>query len=154
MFQWSTILDAIAAGKKRPEDYPSYTPCAGSLELPILKSWSEGKVVAEFPVSEKYHNSRGQLFGGYFGILADMVFCFTTMTILKGDEGYSTSDLRVTYFRPVSNGTLHIEGNVLHRSKKSVHVEALMKDDDGRLVAKGDGVMSIIPMSSIYPKKE
>ncbi|MFA5055623.1 MAG: PaaI family thioesterase [Dehalococcoidia bacterium] len=118
-----------------------------------MKSWSQGKISAEFHISEKYHNSRGHLFGGYFGVLADMTFCYTVMTVLK-DEGYSTSDLRITYFRPVSSGTLHIEGRVLHRSKKSVHVEALFNDDEGRLVAKADGVMSIIPMSTIYPKKE
>jgi len=76
------------------------------------------------------------------------------MTILKGDEGFSTSDLRITYFRPVSKGTLHIEGRVLHHSRKSVHVEALFNDEDGKLVAKGDGIMSIMPMSSVYPKKE
>ena len=153
MFQWSTILDAIVSGKTNPEDFPSYTPCADYLEFPILKSWSEGKVLAEFPVSEKYHNSRGQLFGGYFGVLADMIFCFTTMTILKGDEAYSTSDLRVTYFRPVSKGTLRIEGRVLHHSRKSVHVEALFNDEDGKLVAKGDGIMSLRPMSAVYSKK-
>ena len=153
MFQWSRVLDDVIAGKPASE-FPSYTPCADYLDFPILKSWSEGKVYADFPISEKYHNSRGHLFGGYFGVLADMTFCFTVMTILKGDEGFSTSDLRITYFRPVSSGTLHIEGRVLHRSKKSVHVEAIFNDDEGKLVAKGDGVMSIIPMSSIYPKKE
>ena len=154
MFQWSTILDAVASGKKSPEDFPSYAPCADYLEFPILKSWSEGRIMAEFPISEKYHNSRGYLFGGYFGVLADMTFCLTVMTILNGDEGFSTSDLRVTYFRPVSKGTLHIEGRVLHHSRKAVHVEALFNDEEGRLVAKGDGIMSIVPMSAIYPRKE
>lgn len=153
MFQWSTILDAIASGKKNPEDYPKYAPAADYLEFPILKSWSEGKISAEFPISEKYHNSRGHLFGGYFGVLADMIFCFTAMTVLKGDEAYSTSDLRVSYFRPASKGTLHIEGRVLHHSKKSIHVEALFNDEEGRLVAKGDGIISIVPMSALYPKK-
>jgi uncharacterized protein (TIGR00369 family) len=154
MFQWSTILDAIVSGKKSPEDFPSYTPCADYLEFPILKSWSAGRILADFPISEKYHNSRGHLFGGYFGVLADMTFCFTVMTVLKGDEGFSTSDLRITYFRPVSKGILHIEGRVLHHSRKAVHVEALFNDDEERLVAKGDGIMSIVPMSAIYPKKE
>ena len=82
MFQWSSILDAIVSGKKSPEDFPSYTPCADYLEFPILKSWSEGKILADFPISEKYHNSRGHLFGGYFGILADMTFCLTVMSVL------------------------------------------------------------------------
>lgn len=152
MFQWSTILDTLVSGKTSREDFPSYTPCADHLEFPQLKSWSQGKISAEFHISEKYHNSRGHLFGGYFGVLADMTFCYTVMTVLK-DEGYSTSDLRITYFRPVSEGTLHIEGRVLHHSRKAVHVETLFNDDEGRLVAKADGVMSIVPMSAIYPKK-
>ena len=153
MFTWAKILDDVIAGKPASE-FPSYTPCSDCLEFPVLKFWSEGKILAEFPVSDKYHNSRGHLLGGYFGVLADMTFCFMVMTIIKGDECFSTSDLRITYFHPVSKGTLHIEGRVLHHSRKSVHVEALFNDDEGRLVAKGDGIMSIIPMSSIYPKKE
>ena len=154
MFQWSTILNAVASGKKSPEDFPSYAPCADHLIFPTLKSWEEGRVHAEWPVSEKFLNSRGHVFGGYFGVLADMIFCFTVMTILKGDEGFNTSDLRISYFRSVSSGTLKIEGHVVNRTRRIVHVEAVFNDNEGRLVAKGDGIMSIVPMSVIYPKKE
>ena len=152
MFEWSKVLDDIVAGKPA-SDFPTYTPCADHLVFPALKSWEEGRVYAEWPVSERFLNSRGHVFGGYFGVLADMTFCFTVMTILKGNEGFSTSDLRISYFRPVSGGTLHVEGRVLHRSRKSVHVEALFNNEEGKLVAKATGVMSIVPMTAIYPKK-
>lgn len=154
MFQWSTILNSIASGKKSPADYPSYAPCADHLIFPTLKSWEEGRVHAEWPVSEKFLNSRGHVFGGYFGVLADMTFCYTVMTILKGDEGFNTSDLRVSYFRPVSSGTLKIEGHVVNRTRRIIHVEAVFTDENGELVAKAAGVMAIIPMNSIYTKKD
>ncbi len=153
MFTWTKILDDVIAGKPVSE-FPSYTPCADHLVFPTLKSWDEGRVYAEWPVLRDYLNSRGHVFGGYFGVLADMTFCFTVMTILKGDEGFSTSDLRISYFRPVSDGTLHIEGRVLHRSRKSIHVEALFSNEAGKPVAKATGVMSIISMKSLYGEKD
>ncbi len=154
MFQWSTILNSIASGKKSPEDYPSYAPCADHLIFPTLKSWEDGRVHAEWPVSEKFLNSRGHLFGGYFGVLADMTFCYTVMTIIKGDEGFTTSDLRISYFRPVSSGTLKIEGYVVNRIRKIIHVEAVFTDEKGEPVAKAAGVMTVVPMGAIYPKKD
>jgi uncharacterized protein (TIGR00369 family) len=153
MFKWSTILNSIASGKKSPEDYPSYAPCADHLIFPILKLWEEGRVHAEWPVLQRFLNSRGHVFGGYFGVLADMTFCYTVMTILKGDEGFNTSDMRVSYFRPVSSGTLRIDGHVVNRTRRIVHVEAVFTDEKGDLVAKAVGVMAVIPMNSIYAKK-
>lgn len=47
------------------------------------------------------------------------------------------ADLRISYFRPVSGGTLHFESRVLHRGKRMAGVEVDISDDEG--AAGGEG---------------
>jgi uncharacterized protein (TIGR00369 family) len=102
-------------------------------------------------VEKRFLNSRGHVFGGYFGVLSDMTFCYTAMSVLNGNEGFITNDLRISYFRPASGGTLHIEGRVVNRTRQSVHMESDFKNSEGKLLTKATGIMSVVPMSTIYP---
>jgi uncharacterized protein (TIGR00369 family) len=56
------------------------------------------------------------------------------------------ADLRISYFRPVSGGTLHFESRVLHRGKRMAGVEVDISDDEGRLVAKASATEVIQPL--------
>ena len=46
-------------------------------------------------------------------------------------------DLRTSFFRPVSEGTLRIEASVVNRGRSLVHAEVVFRRDDGKVAAKG-----------------
>ncbi len=41
-------------------------------------------------------NSRGELFGGYYSVLADIALSYTVMTVLTDNERFKTIDLRIS----------------------------------------------------------
>jgi uncharacterized protein (TIGR00369 family) len=67
------------------------------------------------------------------------------MSLLADDEVLTTSNLQVSFFRPVLGGRLRIESRVVHRGKRMMHVEAMFTRDDGKLAAVATATQVIIP---------
>ena len=97
-----------------------------------------------WPVETRFFNERGVLFGGYLAALSDHAMGMVTMSVLDDGEGFATSDLRTSFFKPVTGGTLMIEAKVIHRSGKLVHAEVVLADDDNELVAKATATQVIL----------
>src|SRR6185369_15305081 len=76
------------------------------------------------------------VFGGYLAALADQALGLATMTVLEDGEVFTTSDLRVSFFRPVARGSLHIEAHVVHRGSGMVQAEVVFTRDDGKIAGK------------------
>ena len=55
---------------------------------------------------------------------------------LKNGEAFTTQDLQIKLFRPVSQGDISIEATVLNRSRTTGYVEAEWKNAEGKLLAK------------------
>ncbi len=141
MARWSTILDAIAAGG--PE--PVHIPFVETLRMPGISRWEPGRVWQEWPVREDLFHPRGAVFGGFLAALADRALGLATMTVLEDDEAFTTADLNVSFFRPVSSGVLRIEAEVIHRGRSLIQVEATFTRDDGKLAAKASASQAVIP---------
>ena len=125
----------------------------GSSELPKvvqrlnigrIAEWSPGYVRKEWVLDPDMLNPAGVLFGGYVGVLADQVFTFTAMTVLEDHESLRTSHMQLRFFRPIAAGPVTIEGRVVTRSRKSVHVDVTFKTPDGKLAAKASGDMAVL----------
>lgn len=136
---WSDRLDAMVAGTD------GRAPFLDVLILPPLVRWEHGRAWFEWPIDKRTHNYAGVVFGGQIALMADRVLAVTSITVLEDDEHFTTSDLRTSFFRPAIDGTLHIEGSVVHRGRRLVHAEAAFKNDDGKLVAKAVAVQHLIP---------
>ena len=93
-------------------------------------------------------NSRGGLFGGYYGVLSDSIFGILTMTALDEDEYYITTDLRIQFLRTINSGTLVIKGKIIHKSRSFVYCEASFYDEKDNLLAKAYATQSLIPIFS------
>lgn len=143
MGRWTDLLDAIRDG--RTGNPP---PCITNLRLPPVASWEPGRIRTEWTVDTDFFHERGALFGGYLAAIADSAVGLATMTVLEDDETFTTADLRVSFFRPVTGGTLRTEANVVHRGRRMVHVEVTFERDDGKLAGRAIATQVVIPFAS------
>jgi uncharacterized protein (TIGR00369 family) len=128
---WSEKLDQIVAGTNEPKP-----PHVVALDLPRPQGWLPGRVWAHWVVDPRMFHLGGAVFGGYLAALADQALGLATMTVLDEGEVFTTSDLRVSFFRPVARGSLHIEANVVHRGHGMVQTEVVFTRDDGKIAGK------------------
>lgn len=144
MAHWSERLDQIVAGTT-PGPKP---PCVETLDLPRLKGWLPGRVWTQWPVDPKMFHAGGAVFGGFLAALADQMLGLVTMTVLEEGEAFTTSDLRVSFFRPVARGSLHIEAYVVHRGRGMVQAEVVLTRDDGKVAGKATATQVVTHPSS------
>ena len=50
-----------------------------------------------------------------------------------------TASFHVDLFRPVTGGTITAHGKLIHASSRLFHAESTLRDDAGRLIARGSG---------------
>lgn len=142
MGMWAEMLDAVVARSGPPP------PFVTALRIPPIDGWEPGRVWGQWEVDKEMHHAAGAVFGGYIAALADSFVGLAMMTTISDDEWFTTSDLRISFFRPVVSGTVDIVSEVVHRGKRQGHVEAVFAGDNGRKVlAKAVATQVIIPMS-------
>ena len=55
-------------------------------------------------------------------------------------------DLRIKYFRPVSEGTLTCESTIVRLGRQVIHAESVVTNEAGKEVARGDAIyMTVSP---------
>ncbi len=97
----------------------------------------EGRVLLVGAPNEDHYNPLGSVHGGYIAAMLDSAIALATYTVLSPGDGYTTTDLKITYLRAVVAATGHIraEGTVIHKGRRMVFGEARLTDRDGRLCA-------------------
>jgi uncharacterized protein (TIGR00369 family) len=133
MNDYRQLLNDIIAGEVTGSKISS--SAAQTLDMPRLLEWSPGKVLAEWQCSPCYMNSRGVLFGGYYGVLADVVLAFAAMTVMEGSELYSTQDLSLSFFKPVSGGVIRMPAEVVTRTRSRIYTECRFMDERDKVLA-------------------
>jgi acyl-coenzyme A thioesterase PaaI-like protein len=58
------------------------------------------------------------------------------VTALEPGEGFTTQDLQIKIFRPVSGAEIEIEARVVNRSRTTGYVEAEWRLPNGKIAAK------------------
>lgn len=135
---WTDFLDQIVAGTATPP------PMVVSLKLPQIDGWAPNSVWGDWPLDKEVYHAGGSVFGGYLAALADSFTGLAMFTILSDEEFFTTSDLRVAYFRPVTTD-LHIVAEVLNRGRRQAHVEATFVDDRDKVACKATATQVILP---------
>ena len=141
--RWTERLDEIVAGTA---DKP---PVVDALRLPGIEGWEPGRVWGQWKVDHDLFTLAGSLFGGYLGVIADSFVGLAMMSTLAEDEWFVTSDLRVSFFRPVLGGTLQIAAEVLNRGRRMAHCECIFVNDDDKVVAKATATQVVLPLGEI-----
>ena len=136
---WAELLDSIVDGTA---DTP---PPIRKLNIPAIEGWERGRVWGEWKVDSELLNPGGGLFGGYLAALADSYVGLAMMSTLADNEGFTTSDLRVSFFRPIMKGSIQVAAEVVNRGRRMAHCECVFVNDDDKVVAKATATQVILP---------
>lgn len=96
---------------------------------------SEGAATIDLPISEKLHHPAGAAHGtAYFKALDDAAF-FAANSLVE-DVFLLTTQMNLYLTRPISEGTMHARGEVLHERPGQYIAESVIEDDDGNQLAR------------------
>jgi uncharacterized protein (TIGR00369 family) len=109
-----------------------------------LEKFSEGKATMAMVVGSKFHNPMGTLHGGIMTDLADAAMGIALISTLAEDEIFTTLELKMNFLHPVISGRITAEGTILHRGGTIALAEAVVRDEEGRMVAKGVATQMIL----------
>jgi uncharacterized protein (TIGR00369 family) len=99
----------------------------------------EGEATVTLPVREEFFHAAGALHGSaYFRALDDAAF-FAANSVVR-DRFVLTVSFTVELRKPVTEGTLTARGSLRHRAGGRLQAEATLVDEEGREVARGEGV--------------
>ncbi len=96
-----------------------------------LVSRGEDRAVLRFPVKAEFTNPRGHLQGGIIGAMMDGAMAVAA-------AGLSTAAMQFSLLRPATGGWLTVSAEVVKRGRQLLYCEAEVRDDQGRLVARGN----------------
>jgi uncharacterized protein (TIGR00369 family) len=130
-------LREVSEGKADPP------PIMMTLGMKVLQ-FGDGKATLKMNVDRKFYNPMGTLHGGVMTDLADACMGIATMSTLGEDETFTTLELKMNFIRPVYEDELTAEANVLHRGRKVVLVESVLKNREGKDVARGMATQMVL----------
>ena len=110
-------------------------PCAQTLGAQFL-AVDDGYCRLRFPLREEYKQSGGIVQGGFLVAMLDNCLGPAINMVLAPGQYHATIELKVNYFRPVSQGWLIGEARVVRKGAQTVYAEATLATEDGELVAK------------------
>jgi len=102
----------------------------------------------------------GVIHGGVIATLIDTGIAHALMLTerfqqLRREQGALVSvDLRVKFFRPVSEGTMLCKSTITRLGQKIIHAESVVTNDAGKEVARGDSIYMAIPGKQLQKKAE
>ena len=116
----------------------------------IPLEWAPGRFVFQGTPDARHYNPLGSVHGGYAASLLDSCMGCAIHTRLQRGQGYTSTDLRVSYIRALSNkvGPIRAEGRVVHLGRTTALAEGRLYDVDDRLYAVGSTTCLILQMPS------
>jgi len=97
----------------------------------------------EIDVRRDLMNPHGVVHGAVHYALADTGMGSAAYTVLKPGESCATVNCSISYFRPVTEGTIICDTHVTNRGRTVITLESEIRNGD-RLVAKALGQFSVI----------
>ena len=127
-------------------------PCPpfGHLVDFIPLEWEPGRFVFQGTPDARHYNPLGSVHGGYAATLLDSCMGCAIHTRLKPGQGYTTTDLRISYVRALSGhvGPIRAEGRIVHLGRSTALAEGRLYDVDERLYAVGSTTCLILSLPS------
>ena len=129
------------------DDAASQFPLAQFLGMKVEPT-GYGSGRASITIDERHHNPNSVAHGGVLFTMIDTSMGAATMSILESGHYCSTIEIQIRYLRPVPNGDLVVETQVLKPGRRVVHLESRATDGAGRLVATATGSYAVLPIPS------
>lgn len=114
--------------------------------IDIGPGWSKSQIMFRHELTQP----AGILHGGVIATLIDtgiahaILMTDAFMAVAQEGARMVTVDLRVKYFRPVSEGLITCECRVPRIGRQLLHAESIVWNDQGKEVARGDSTYMIV----------
>lgn len=139
---WATeMLNNMKLGTHR------VPPVTKTLKLGLIDDWGDGWIRKTWTLESEFLHPDGTLFGGYIAALFDQAFALATMTVVKEDEAYRTSNLNISFLSLSRSEPVSLEARVVSRSRRVVSLEAKMlgQDQSVRAMATAQQIITARP---------
>jgi acyl-CoA thioesterase len=118
-----------------------------------LCGFEEGCSIVRLKTDQRHENLLGTVHGGAIASLVDTSCGLALALHMTENDVMITSSLHVDYMASVKKGDLVGRGKVIHMGKKLVRVEAVISDEEGKLIAKGYATLTRTASHSFRHKK-
>jgi uncharacterized protein (TIGR00369 family) len=109
-----------------------------------IKSLEWGASRLEILLEKKHLQPFGMAHGGVYASLIDAAAFWAVHTQIEANSEMTTVELKVNYLAPASEGRFIARGRSLKVGERLCLGEALIENEEGRLLAHGTSTMMII----------
>ena len=128
---------------KNPDPQEPHNPFGKLVGWQFTHS-ADGISRCQLEVTPQLLNPHGVLHGGVVYSLADTGMGAALYSLLEPGISCATAEIKISYFRPVTNGMLECETRVLKMGRKLAFLESEVRLGED-IVAKASGTYAIIP---------
>jgi len=133
--------------KRKPPSVPRIDlnppPIMKTLGMELIEA-RDGIASMKLRADKRFHNPMGTVHGGVMTDLADASMGMALMSTLAADESFTTLELKMNFLRPVVDDEIRSDAKVLHRGRTIALVESVLKNNEGKEVARGMATQMII----------
>ncbi|KEZ52556.1 PaaI family thioesterase [Metabacillus indicus] len=104
--------------------------------------FEENEVKIKLQMKEYVLNANGTLHGGVHATMLDYVQGMLLRSVSK--TRCATINSSIQYLAPSTRGEIYAEGKILQLGYKTAFMEGVIKDSQGKLLAKGSGTFKLI----------
>jgi acyl-CoA thioesterase len=92
---------------------------------------------------EEHMSRASRVHGGVLFTLLDTALGSAVVKSLERGRGCATLELKINYFRPVTEGAVRAEGRLVNRSRRTAYAEGEVVNEEGKILAKASGTFFI-----------
>lgn len=108
----------------------------------VITRFHEGDVLLTLPIHEHLYNVNGTLHGGVHATMIDLVLGMAIRS--KTRTRCTTMNLNMNYLAPAQGGEIYATGKIIQEGFKIVTAEGELRDQSGKMLAKGIGTFKLI----------
>jgi len=127
--------------KKFPLNVKGFHPYGELIGLTFTKL-EKGYSQCTLNIEKKLMNPHGFLHGGIIYSMADTGMGAALYSLLEEKELCATIEVKISYFKPIKEGVLTCNTNVIHKGRSISALESEITHNE-KLVAKASGTFSI-----------
>jgi uncharacterized protein (TIGR00369 family) len=106
----------------------------------------DGTAAFEGDPGDHLLNPMGTVHGGWALTLIDSVTGCAAYSLLPAGVGYTTVETKANFSRPIlaTSGRVRAEGRVVSKGRQIMSAEAVVKSQDGRVLAHGTSTLLVL----------
>ena len=123
----------------------------------LLKTLGDGEVLAldgeagcstiRFTVKPEMCHTGGIAQGGFVTGWIDSAMAHACIGRFGQGFWIATLEIKISFFRPATPGLVLAEGWIERAGKQTVFLEGTLKDEEGRVLAKGTSTVRLVPLA-------